>query len=465
MPQTIPATKGFSLNLSSNTLEGVWDCSNCGQTRIKGLTKVCTRCNEPRDGVLTPSEKPYLPEDAQVITDPRQLARANAGPEWNCGHCQTANDGNAATCSSCGRPLDFDDTINRTITYDNSATAFDVLPDPRDEILESDLDIAVRTIEGKASTPRKLKNLVLPGKPPSIGSDTKFYEDVKTKSERDEKERQRLSKHPQFVQDLHRIWQHFVKPHSKKLFIVAAVLLIALLSVIIVKVVQYYTATIEGTVTVSERHWQRSIEIERFTTLTNSDWDYPSDGRVTSSERRIRDYETVIDGYRTESYTDYETRYRSSTESYNCGTTDNGNGTFKTLTCSRSVQVPYQDPVQKSRQVPVTHQEPIYGTWYNYQYDRWMTERWVSASDTTSQEVAWPEVSELRQGRSVGSERVGDERRENYEVVYMDSNQKQHSDTIGQDAWGRVNVDDTISARYYQHNGELSSVDWGSVPA
>lgn len=473
-PHPIPTTKGSPLKQSSETFEGTWDCSDCEETGIAGSETNCPNCKNPQDSVTTPSEQWYLPENAPVVSDPEKLAKFNAGPAWNCGRCQTLNYGSSAACSACKHPLDFDDTVNRTITYDNSASQIDTRPDPRDEIVESDLDKAVRTIEGEASTPRRLFGLVLRGEPPTIGSNTKFYEEVKEKSQRDYNERQRLSKYPQFLQDLYLIWQVLLKPHSKKLLIAASVLLLAMLSVIVVNVFQYYTATIDGTVTVSERHWQRSIEVEQFTTLTGSNWTYPSDARITSTDWRIQSYREVIDGYRTEQYTDHETKYRSGTEQYTCGskTIDNGNGSFRveTKTCTRSVDVPYQEKVQKERRVPITHHEPIYATWYNYTYDRWTTDRWESESDTTSpQQVIWPEVTDLRQvnrsGSRVGDERVGDERRESYTVVYNDTNDKQHSDNINEGVWQRVEVGDTVSARYYQRNGELSSVDWDSVPA
>jgi len=449
------------LKKSSEIFEGRWDCSDCGQTRISGSDPVCPRCKYPQDSVLTPSEQWYLPHDANIVTDGVQLEKFNAGAAWNCGRCQTLNYGNSKNCSSCGRPLDFDDTVNRTITYDGSSSHFDTLPDPRDEIIESDLDKAIRTIKGKASEPRVMKDLVLPGTAPDTGRDTKFYEEIRAQSQREHETRVRLSKLPRLLQALH-------TPHGKKLLLLAAIVLAIVLAFVGFQVVRYYTATVEGVVTATERHWQRSVEVEQYRTLTDSGWDYPGDARVASSERRIRDYRTVIDSYRTELYTDYETKYRAGSENYVCGskTVDNGNGSFRveTKTCTRSVQVPYQEPVQKSRQVPVTHQEPIYDDWYVYLYDRWQTERWVSVSDATSSEVAWPEKFALRRNDgSIGSERIGDERRETYEVVYLDANQNRHSENIRQEVWVRVQVGEVIAARYFQRNGQLSSVDWSSV--
>jgi len=261
-----------------------------------------------------------------------------------------------------------------------------------------------------------------------------------------------------------------------------------------VHTVHKYTATVSGTVTVNELHWQRNVEVEEFKTLTNADWNYPGDARIQGRENRIRTYRTVHDGwhsetytdmetrYRTVSYTDMETRYRTETYSGTCTRmVSGGNGSFRSETYScpqtrmtsytvpvqKTRQESYTVPVQKTRQVEDTHQEPVWDTWYTYQVDRWVTDHWVTESDATSNKVIWPVPNNINHnnvaGDQIGEERVGDERNESYDVIYSDSQAKKHSDKVAYDLWSKLQKDEKVPATYMQHNGEMKSVDWNSV--
>ena len=478
--------------MESVTQEGLWDCSNCGKTGIPGFERECPRCQDPQNSVLSPSEDWYLPDGARVVTDSDELAKADAGPAWNCGHCGTLNEGSAKTCSRCDRPLDFDDTVNRRVVYDNGAGAFDIKPDPRDEMIESALDKAERAIKTEASGPRILGDLTLPSDAlPRIGAETEFYDDIRHKAETRFEEKLRLGTLSPAMRYIH--------THKRQMVIGAAALVVLMIigAVMgVVRAVHYYTATTEGVVTVSELHWERTVEVEEYKTLTNSDWTHPADARVQDSENRIRTYRTVHDGWHTETYTDYETRYktenytdietryRPETYSDTCSrTVSNGNGSFKTdyyscpktrqvpytVSVQKTRQVPYQVPVQKSRQVEDTHQEPVWDTWYTYQVDRWVTDRWVTATDKTTPKVDWPKVTDLHQdpapGTQVGEERVGNKEdwRENYSVIYTDAKGGSHTEQKGYDLWAKLEKDETIPARYYERNGDLASIDWNAV--
>jgi hypothetical protein len=118
--------------------------------------------------------------------------------------------------------------------------------------------------------------------------------------------------------------------------------------------------------------------------------------------------------------------------------------------------------------VEITHQEPVYDTWYTYQVDRWVTDRWVTASDTTSTKLMWPEPTDLsdadQPGDQIGEERVGDEYSESYTIVYTDAKGVNRSEQSEDDElWRMLEKGEAIPARYYERNGELSSVDWLAV--
>lgn len=466
---------------------GLWDCSDCGKTGNLGTEKNCSRCNSPQNSVLTPSEDWYMSD--QEITDPATLDEFDDGPSWNCGYCETLNNGSLQKCSHCDRPRDFDDTVNREVTYDDRV-AHDPKPDTTAEMIESDIERAERAIATEASGPRKMKDIARPASElPRKGTDTEFYEKIRDDAYKAVDERIRINK----LSPLLRLWE----THRNVVFVAAGLVVALVLTGVIwgiVHTVNKYTATVPGTVTVSELHWERNVEVEEYKTLQDGGWSYPGDARVQGTESRIHHYETIHDGWRTEQYTDYETRYRTvsytdmetryRTVSYSgtcTRTVSGGNGSFRTETYScpqtrqesytvpvqKTKQESYQVPVQKTRRVEITHEEPRWAPWYYFEVDRWVTDRWVTASDAKYPAVIWPEPTDLSRndqaGDQVGEERVGNERKEAYEVVYTDSQSKRHSDKKGYDVWSKLEKDETVPALYLQHNGELKSVDWNSV--
>ncbi len=474
----------------------VWDCSDCGKTGISGKYKECPRCKSPQDSTLTPEENWYRPANPEKITDADELRRAKAGPAWNCGNCQTLNDGDTTKCSRCGQALDFDDVVNREVVYDN-VTHYDDAPDVEAERLEDDLSRGERALATNASEPRRKKRVTRRASDlPTKGRDTDFYNDIREQVDADYTERDRVSALPPALQFLHKNKRAAVIGSA-----IVAVLVIIGLTIGGIQWYQYETATEPGTVTIAQLNWERKVEVEEYKTLNQADWDHPGDARVQNSERKIRTYRTVHDRwetqwyddqetrYKTENYTDTETRYKSESYTDSCSrtrTVSNGNGSSRTETeyysCSKTRQVPYTVTVNKTRQVPyyvtvrksrqieITHQEPVWDTWYTYQIDRWQTDRWVVVSEADNPKPYWPESIQLdrnnQPGDQVGEERVGEDRFQLYEIIYTDAKGNTHVEkSEGDGLWSKLEKGETVGAQYYQKNGELKdgSVDWKSV--
>ncbi len=235
-------------------LEGRWDCSNCGKKRIAGRHKKCPSCNDPRDQVLNPSEKTYLEDGAPEVTDPALLELANAGPDWNCGHCDTANRGDTDICSVCNEPRDSNDTVMGTTTYleGNSArdAEFDSRPDPGERI-EDPYDEATRIVEGKGEKPRVMEDRTMRGEDlphhSFVESDNEYNTDPSSGAIGALKE--------------------FGSAHRQGLLVgggVAAVLLVLLTTF---GVVRYFTATKPVELTVTSLSWGRRVEVEEYRTL------------------------------------------------------------------------------------------------------------------------------------------------------------------------------------------------------
>ncbi|MGI5843521.1 MAG: hypothetical protein ACOX9B_05000 [Candidatus Xenobium sp.] len=96
--------------------EGAWDCPYCGTKRNRGPEKFCGGCGSPRD----PQVKFYLPEDARVVDDPRELEKARAGPNWTCEFCSGDNAGWNKFCTGCGSPREAG-VARDVITYHGQA--------------------------------------------------------------------------------------------------------------------------------------------------------------------------------------------------------------------------------------------------------------------------------------------------------------------------------------------------------
>ncbi|HEX8391076.1 MAG TPA: hypothetical protein VF665_01865 [Longimicrobium sp.] len=78
--------------------EGRWDCPTCGTVGVLGRQVNCPNCATPRpEGVRF-----YLPEDAAEVTDSAHLARARAGADWICEHCDSSTPAAEIRCSGCG---------------------------------------------------------------------------------------------------------------------------------------------------------------------------------------------------------------------------------------------------------------------------------------------------------------------------------------------------------------------------
>ncbi len=202
-------------------------------------------------------------------------------------------------------------------------------------------------------------------------------------------------------------------------------------------------------VTVSDKAWSRSIAIEEYVTLRESDWSVPSGGRVVNSRREIRSYNQVLDHYATEpyevaeevldgydTYTDYE---------------DNGDGTFTEITREEPrYRTEYHT---EYREVPVYRQEPVYDTLFDYDIERWVPTREETArgssyepGDSTLRglevsEPYWPET------RLSGSERERGHS-ESYTLYFTDKKKgSTYTARVSEEIWQKYKKGDGVELK------------------
>jgi hypothetical protein len=171
----------------------------------------------------------------------------------------------------------------------------------------------------------------------------------------------------------------------------------------------------EITATLAEKSWERSVEVEAYRTVRESDWSVPAGGRTINSFQAIRSYRQELDHHETRTRTVSE-QVQVGTRTYTCGQTDMGNGYFEDKTCTepeyetRSHEETYQEPIYR--------QVPIYDTKYDYDVERWVTDTVLVASGTADDPAdadapSWPNP------RLAERRRVGD-RKEKYILVFRE---------------------------------------------
>jgi hypothetical protein len=124
----------------------------------------------------------------------------------------------------------------------------------------------------------------------------------------------------------------------------------------------------DAQVEVTRVSWSRAIEIQQYQTVQESAWSIPQGGRETRHYEAFHHYNHIVTGSRQV-----------------CS------GTGKTQTCS--TQLTYTD-------------YPVYQTRYDYDIDRWITVR-TPERHGIGHNAEWPDVSDLKEGTALGSERAG----------------------------------------------------------
>lgn len=436
-------------------LEGAWDCSQCRAVAIPGGLTNCPHCNDPRNTIIDPEESPYLPTNARVVTDSDKLADANTGPEWNCGDCGQANRGNATVCSSCNQPKSADDTVAGVYTYVSGVEADgEALSDPR--AIEDDW---VNTVLTAADPLQEIAEGPVAMPAHTFASDALPDEgsDIKQLFATDDRSHDTRRNTPSFAR-----LRSFPMPTLAKAAAAAVLVVAAIFTGFFVH--GEFFATYSAPLTVQNLTWERQVEVEAYRTLTEEDWSYPSDARVLGSRQAIHHYNQVLDHYDKKSREVPErVQSGSHSESYACGsrTVNRGNGYFEQQTtyCTRSVpdyttryRTEYYDE-------PVYRQVPIYQTKYTYEIDRWVTDRFEVASGESTDDGVWPVWPEPKIADA--KLRVGDERRERYEVALADASGRQFTQQLDLGTWDNLSEGETVAGHQTKH-GDLRGVDWPS---
>ncbi len=190
----------------------------------------------------------------------------------------------------------------------------------------------------------------------------------------------------------------------------------------------------------TDKSWERTIELEQYATVEEEDWSVPSGGTLLDSRSAVHHYDRILDHYEEETYQVSE----QVLDGYDTYTdyVDNGDGTFS--------EVSYEEPRYRTeyrtetRSVPIYVQEPVYQTLYRYTIDKWIPLRTETArgsydgsKGSSPVEPYWPELRLGENERENG-------RRETYVLTFTDSKgKKTYSARVSRDIWDMYSPGDS----------------------
>lgn len=385
------------MRVAQELYEWVWDCKSCKTTKILGRHESCQNCGMPRPK----GDIFYDPGVEQVVTDPKLIAKASAGPDWICQHCEGSNSDLRESCKGCSAPRGSSPERN-VIDY---ALGHEPMSDPT------------------ADKPRSYERGEWKKQPkPANESPT-----AAPRSSRDAGHKPAYVGRPAGAGVAGSDFAEFVKTP----FGMLAGVFFILLGFLLYGVLKTNTEEVK----LVRCDWARTITVERFKTVRESDWSVPHGGRVVSSALRIHHYRDVFSHNETRYHTRTE-RYQSGTERYRSGTRSKGNGFAEAVYSTR--------PVYSTRTVrePYTHavyrKEPVYDRYYEYDIERWKFEREVRAA-ASDQKPLWPDPQLREKERENG-------RTEVYQAHFTDNRQKIHTLTLPEARWKHLEVGGTYKA-------------------
>ena len=222
------------------------------------------------------------------------------------------------------------------------------------------------------------------------------------------------------------------------------IIIIALVILLGIGGIIYLFIPKEQELTITEMSWQRSIDIEKYQTVEESDWSLPSDAHLLYSQEELSHYEHVLDHYETKTRQVARDRI-SGYEDYVSGYRDLGNGYFEEIISSRPIYETYYET--EIYQEPVYRNEAIYRTKYYYEIDKWLYERSVKTNGV-DKEPYWGNVTLYSDERiSVKSE--------NYYISGLNKKNKSSKISLSFDDWNSLEIGQTVKLKVSLGHGKI----------
>ena len=206
--------------------------------------------------------------------------------------------------------------------------------------------------------------------------------------------------------------------------------------------------------TVTQLAWERTIPVEQYQDVEESDWELPAGANLHETKREIHHYDQVLDHYVTE----YVQKSREVIDHYETvyEYEDLGNGNFEEVSHEEPVYV--TEYYTEEEQKPVYRDEPVYQTKYYYDIWKWVEVR-TSDSSGKDHNPTWNEptlASDEREGTRTGV----------YTITVENKKGKATSYELEESAWNQVEVGDSLEIKQH-HDGaaEIKLAGGGTVQA
>lgn len=376
-------------------LMGKWDCEYCSRKGIPANIRHCPACGNP----VGNNVKYYLPEGSTDYVDPHSVPK---GADWKCAYCGSYNRCTDTICKNCGASKQDGKDYFKSNFEDIKEI---VHTEPHSSNNSEAPHIGYIPLSRSQPAPSQLRS----------------NNEAENRSARAEK------LIPSIIKALN--------PFKK--YILAGIAIIA----VIIGLVLLITPK-ERILTVESFSWKRIMYIDEYKTVSESDWQMPSEGRLLYTRSEIRSYEHRLTGYKTETYTQQEIdRY----EQYVSGYRDLGNGYFQEIMSSR----PVYKSVTKTREVPQYTDVPIYDTKYYYYIDKWVSDHTVTTSEADKNPYWGQEPPPSSTPPAIGDERVSSRTEHYYFVGTIVDSDKSQNYAISYADWIRLQDGDTVRCNVY----------------
>lgn len=317
--------------------------------------------------------------------EPKAAAKVNRNPNWLCSYCDSLNSDDDKSCRSCGA-LRTDENLNY---FENKRK------------MQEEAEKSIQSEESEEEENCKKERI----------AKSYNYRDYFSNNRNSSK--------------------------AKKFNIeILKYFLIGLLSILAVAGLIYLFIPKDKDITISEMSWERSIDVQRYQTVEESDWSLPAKARLQYSQQEFSHFDKVIDHYETKTREVAKEKIVGY-EDYVVGYEDLGNGYFEEIIDSRPVYETYYET--ETYEEAVYRDEPVYRTKYYYEIDKWLHER-TEKSSGTNKEPYWCEVI------LASDERVSSER-EVYYVDGTDEKGKSYHYSMSYDEWLSVEIGQKIKVK------------------
>lgn len=405
-------------------IEGVWDCNGCGTVRILGRYRECPHCGKVRD-----SNVKFYMSDKKMYVPEEQAKTISRNPDWVCRFCDCLNPDTTDICKSCGASRTAENK-----NYFESRKEKDKEQAKRDERIV-ELTGTPETVKTESETSLFEETS---SSEESYSRDDEHTDDSHTDDYHDVSSSITTNDTPIDIPERNHSWFNSAVEGVISFFEEYWPFILGGLAVILLILggIWLFKPKVE-TVTVDNVYWERSIEVERYQTVDESDWYLPEGARLHETRSEIYTYKQVLDHYEHKSrqvskqrLDHYETKV--------VGHRDLGNGYFEEITERVPVYETYYETEYYDD--PVYRREPVYKTKYYYEIDKWLHEKNLITSGA-DKSPKWADTSKLTSDERTAT------KKEDYTITYTNKKGKQKTVSLPYSQWNDLMVGDEVTIK------------------